>query len=330
MRGISKKPAADGDVAETRSLARRASEAALLARSDVLLAKPWHGLAAGCIAGASGVIIGHAFDTAKVRAQVSSGGGSSSSSHQPPKSLLSLYRGILPPLLTTGAVRSMYFGVYETLKPLTSTAMKRPTTELSVVFVAGALTGLIVAPVTAPVQRLKLVQQVEGGSVREVWKRLMATGASSLFRGLGLHTVLETIGSGCYLLAYAATKKAVASERGAAPGAGSASAAEEPLSIRVACGMVAGCCGWISIYPLDVLRSRVMSVGSEAAVAGSTAGTAGLSGLVATAVRETYASGGILAFYRGLGFTLLRAAPVAGTVLPVYDVSKVWFAELGA
>jgi hypothetical protein len=73
-----------------------------------------------------------------------------------------------------------------------------------------------------------------------------------------------------------------------------------------------------------------MSVGSEAAVAGSTAGTAGLSGLVATAVRETYARGGILAFYRGLGFTLLRAAPVAGTVLPVYDVSKVWFAELGA
>jgi solute carrier family 25 carnitine/acylcarnitine transporter 20/29 len=329
MRPTSEKPAADGIATETRGLARRVSEAALPARSDVLLAKPWHGLAAGCIAGASGVIIGHAFDTAKVRAQVSSGGGSSSS-HQPPKSLLSLYRGILPPLLTTGAVRSIYFGVYETLKPLTSTAMRRPTTELSVVFVAGALTGLVVAPVTAPVQRLKLVQQVEGGSVREVWKRLMAMGTSSLFRGLGLHTVLETIGSGCYLLAYAATKKAVASERGAAPGAGSASVAEEPLSVRVACGMVAGCCGWISIYPLDVLRSRVMSVGSEAAVAGSTAGTAGFSGLVATAVRETYASGGIIAFYRGLGFTLLRAAPVAGTVLPVYDVSKAWFAELAA
>ena len=161
MRPTSEKPAADGSATETRGLARRVSEAALPARSDVLLAKPWHGLAAGCIAGASGVIIGHAFDTAKVRAQVSSGGGSSSS-HQPPKSLLSLYRGILPPLLTTGAVRSIYFGVYETLKPLTSTAMRRPTTELSVVFVAGALTGLVVAPVTAPVQRLKLVQQVEG------------------------------------------------------------------------------------------------------------------------------------------------------------------------
>ena len=30
----------------------------------------WHGLAAGSVAGASGVLIGHAFDTAKVQAQV--------------------------------------------------------------------------------------------------------------------------------------------------------------------------------------------------------------------------------------------------------------------
>jgi len=220
-------------------LARRSSEA-------LVQAKPWHGLVAGCIAGASGVVIGHAFDTAKVQAQVSSGSDSSTSSSSKPRALrsvLSLYRGIVPPLLSTGAVRSLYFGVYETFKPLVSTAMGKDSTSLPVVFIAGAMTGAVIAPVTAPVQRLKIMQQVEGGSLQEVCKRLLASGASGLFRGLAVHCVLETIGSGCYLLA-----------------------------------------------------------------------------------RDTYASGGLLAFYRGLGFTMLRAAPVAGTVLPVYDLCKAWLA----
>ena len=48
--------------------------------------------------------------------------------------------------------------------------------------------------------------------------------------------------------------------------------------------------------------------------------------MVSAAVRETYANGGLRGFYRGIGFTLLRAAPVAGVVLPVYDTGMAWFA----
>jgi len=322
-------------------LARRSSEA-------LVQAKPWHGLVAGCIAGASGVVIGHAFDTAKVQAQVSSGSDSSTSSSSKPRALrsvLSLYRGIVPPLLSTGAVRSLYFGVYETFKPLVSTAMGKDSTSLPVVFIAGAMTGAVIAPVTAPVQRLKIMQQVEGGSLQEVCKRLLASGASGLFRGLAVHCVLETIGSGCYLLAYAAAKQVVTAHISTSGGgdgnsgdtSSSASGSsvssvgdsvprqgQEPLSVRIGCGMVAGCCGWISIYPLDVVRSRVMAVGVAASAGGN--GSSSAFALVSAAARDTYASGGLLAFYRGLGFTMLRAAPVAGTVLPVYDLCKAWLA----
>lgn len=41
--------------------------------------------------------------------------------------------------------------------------------------------------------------------------------------------------------------------------------------------------------------------------------------LVLATARATFAEGGVLAFYRGISMTLLRAAPVAGVVLPVYD-----------
>ena len=85
-------------------------------------APAWHGLAAGCFAGASGVLIGHGFDTLKVQAQV----GQKTSS----ASLLQLYRGILPPLLTTGAMRSVYFGVYEFTRPSVAHALGRPSTDL--------------------------------------------------------------------------------------------------------------------------------------------------------------------------------------------------------
>ena len=248
---------------------------------------------------------------------------------------------------------------------------------------------MLTAPVTAPMQRLKLVQQVQGGSLRDCFARLMRSGG--LFRGLGLHCLLETIGSGCYLSAYAVCKAqlrragvggrprdppdlpgASASGRGANP--------PEPLALRVLSGMFAGVCGWISIYPLDVLRSRIMSVvppltsntgaGADGAVGGTGAkavakapvtaartappaagarsaavhgtpvatllplaptssptATSSLYEMVSMAVKETYANGGVRGFFRGITFTLLRAAPVAGVVLPVYDASKAWLAN---
>jgi hypothetical protein len=127
--------------------------------------------------------------------------------------------------------------------------------------------------------------------------------------------------------------------------------------------MVAGCCGWLSIYPLDVLRSRIMSTAPVALASSADLGASELRGstshppraaaadapaidaararavgarvgaqpasivaMVSAAARETYAAGGLRGFYRGISFTLLRAAPVAGTVLPVYDAGKAWLA----
>ena len=78
----------------------------------------WIGFASGVVAGATGVLVGHAFDTLKVQAQVGAGPSQPSGATAEPAlhRILALYRGIVPPLLTTGAIRSLYFGVFENLR----------------------------------------------------------------------------------------------------------------------------------------------------------------------------------------------------------------------
>lgn len=86
-------------------------------------------------------------------------------------------------------------------------------------------------------------------------------------------------------------------------------ARDEGYVSRVACGAVAGWAGWLTIYPLDVLRSRVISLGAG--------GGPSLAPLAAA--RACYAEHGLRGFFVGIRLTLLRAAPVAGVVLPIND-----------
>lgn len=193
----------------------------------------WAGFVAGVVAGGSGVLVGHAFDTAKVQQQVGGQAGQ--------MSMKNLYRGILPPLCTTGAVRSLYFGLFEQTKRRLEAAGGPPGSTAPGVYCCGCLTGALTAPVTAPIMNLKIRQQIHGDSLwSNVRGLLRSSGVSGFYRGLPAHALLETFGSGSYLLAYHAAKSAAAKLR--------SSDEEDWMLIRVACGAVSGCCGWISMY----------------------------------------------------------------------------------
>ena len=245
-------------------------------------------------------------------------------------------------------MRSFYFGVYEMVRPMCSRFLRSRDDGLDTVFLAGCTTGVITAPVTAPMQRLKLVQQMRGPadaalSTSEAARNVLSVqGVRGLFRGLGVHCMLETLGSGCYLVSYSAAKVGLRRTGLFGDAAVARPGEPEPLLFRVLCGMFAGCCGWMSIYPLDVLRSRIMGAAAPARLEASAAAAAAapsasaaavyepprtIGDMVATAMRDTYANGGVRGFYRGIGFTLLRAAPVAGVVLPVYDAGLAWLAR---
>ena len=74
----------------------------------------------------------------------------------------------------------------------------------------------------------------------------------------------------------------------------------------------AGIVCWTSIYPFDVVRNRIYSHHVMFPAELDTPG-------VTQMARMIYKEKGIGGFFKGIGPTVLRAGPVAATVLPIYD-----------
>jgi len=260
-----------------------------------------HGFAAGIIAGGAGVLVGHPFDTLKVSMQVSSGTNltnplSSVNRINKGTSFMSrtmhLYRGILPPLLSTGVVQSLNFGVYENIRSFLSPRSEDP--QLWSITAAAFASGAATSPLTAIVTKFKLLQQVKGTSVATIVTNIRELRP---FRFYPVHLILESVGRAVYMTTYVYSKQVVEAN----------GYNNNDFGWRVACGAISGVVAWTSIYPMDVLRSRLFSGGESVTV---------------SSVAKTMKQDG--AMFRGLGFTLVRAAPVAGVVLTCYDMVLDW------
>jgi solute carrier family 25 carnitine/acylcarnitine transporter 20/29 len=250
-----------------------------------------HGFAAGIIAGGAGVCVGHPFDTLKVSMQVASEKNPNPFNNKSSwlQSILRLYRGILPPLVSTGMVQSLNFGVYENTKTWLKPSVMDET-PMWVVTTAAFISGAATSPLTAIVTKFKLLQQVKGKSVMNI-----IGGIQHLqpFKYFYVHCTLESFGRAVYMSTYVGSKRFVQYN-----GYNS-----NDLLWRVVCGATSGVVAWTSIYPLDVMRSRLFSGNGEH----------GIVSAFKVMQKEK-------AMFRGLGFTLVRAAPVAGVVLTCYDL----------
>ncbi len=131
----------------------------------------------------------------------------------------------------------------------------------------------------------------------------------ALYRGFALQCTVESLGRGSYFATYALAKQALAARR------------ERPLGAPelMAAGALSGVAGWLTIYPLDVLKTRVMCLPpGEPRPA------------MVTLARQIWAREGPRAFFRGLGVTLLRAAPVSMVALPTFDATHAALRRLPA
>jgi solute carrier family 25 carnitine/acylcarnitine transporter 20/29 len=105
----------------------------------------------GLVAGASGVVIGHPLDTMKVHYQIN-----------PARKVVlqlglkSLYRGIVPPLLTSGSIQSLNFTIYEYFKTIIAQHDKRIGIQ---VFTAATMSGTIISIISTPIGLVKIRQQ---------------------------------------------------------------------------------------------------------------------------------------------------------------------------
>lgn len=178
---------------------------------------------------------------------------------------------------------------------------------------AGCASGIASAFITSPIELLKIREQLDytgRGAKPQTWQVLKqiwkSNGVRGLYRGLGV-TCLRDLGYGPYFFSYELINRLLLSLHEATPLPGE----QQSLSnLELAfSGALAGVLAWVSTFPIDCVKTRVQ------------AGTSADGGMV-SAAREIYSQGGVGAFWRGVGATVLRAIPVNATLFVVYEVTK--------
>eukprot|EP01031_Cornospumella_fuschlensis_P024101 gene24101-29154_t len=129
---------------------------------------------AGSIAGGCGILDGHPFDSLKVRVQI---GKSLNLTKFDLQTVKQLYRGVLPPLLTTGTFSAISFSFYEGFKRMIHTwhnplDVVKPNHQFSLntVFWGGTVSGVCLSALTVPVGMIKL--QLQAMPVLLFWSLL--------------------------------------------------------------------------------------------------------------------------------------------------------------
>ena len=264
------------------------------------------GLSAGCL----GVFTGHPFDTLKVRLQVGQ--------RLLPQNLSffgtckDLYRGVGPPATLAGVMSSVNFFVYENARKYFTRAEYTNSIKLKVdlhaVIYGSIISGMLSSIAASPVGLVKVQQQVVAD--KSMWataKHLYKThGTIRVFYGAAYLPVLicDTYGRSVYFWTYEKCKYELNNWNG-----------DEPLNnltVRMISAPIAGVTSWTCIYPLDVIKAKL-----QVDLDGSKYNHS-----VISCFKNTIKEGGYVALFRGLGFTLIRAAPVAGVILPMYEFVK--------
>jgi len=322
---------------------------------------------AGYLSGIVGIIVGNPLDLLKTRLQASQrprAAPASSSPPPPPQQQQqrtfdragTLLRGAAAPVLTYGALNALLFTSYNRsltlLDPASTPAA--PSSSLAKIWVAGAAAGLATFVVSAPTELVKCRAQVlravplaggggsgsgssaSGGSgatrpAPSSWAIaahvLRSEGLPGLYRGGGVTAARDAIGYGFYFYAYELSRRLLSSPED------DAVAAKYKVLLY---GGIAGVVTWVSIFPLDVVKTRVQTqewigpdperaplLSTERNQSRSLIKETRRKGAVEIA-RQAYREEGVAVFFRGLGICTVRGFIVSAVQFFVYE----WIMEL--
>ncbi|KAK9906772.1 hypothetical protein WJX75_007691 [Coccomyxa subellipsoidea] len=282
---------------------------------------------AGTCGGIAVTLVGHPFDTAKVRLQ-------SQSSVNPVYSGAldvvkktiqwegpqGLYKGVTSPLAGQIVFRSVLFGAFGAAKRWLSTNPDGSTRALTTLdfYKAGAITGFVSAFAEGPIDFFKSQIQVQiirakgdpnykpaftsvSGCVKSVFRH---NGVLGPFQGLTATIIRNTPANSIYLGSFEVLKQQFAKAYGCTP-------QELPGIMTVAAAGTGGLMYWLAIYPIDQVKSAMMTdsiIKSERKYP-----------TMASAFKKLYAEGGVPRFFKGWTPCLLRAVPANGVMLLTVD-----------
>jgi solute carrier family 25 carnitine/acylcarnitine transporter 20/29 len=284
---------------------------------------------AGCVAGTLSILACHPLDTIRIRLQ----SGQFSSISQCVKSslknegVLGLYKGLVPPLVGVSLINASLFGTKSLTHTMlddmddksdtepSSNATQQTQPNFKHLMISGAAAGFASGFLSSPIELLKIRQQLDQGGSNAV-KLLPLTrdivrnsGWLSLFRGLSATLIREIPSFPAYFVTYEYSKIYL---QGLLP---QDSAMSDTAAILGA-GSLAGISGWVFVYPIDVIKTKIQSEPS----------------LIwkdrlscVQMYRRLLKESGRSVFMRGFGATILRAVPTNAVIFGGYELTlEIW------
>jgi len=286
---------------------------------------------AGCFAGVFSTLVGHPFDTVKVRMQLNTTGVRQSmvgctmlTIRQ--EGILGLYKGLSSPMMSVPLVNALVFGAYEHAKR--QVQAMHPETPLSTgeQCLCGAWAGLVNTAVVTPVELLKCRLQVQGDQpsgvcaetralAREYRTLVQQDGFKGLWRG-NVITAIREVASYIAMFGTYEVLKAAYPQPGVEPSA----------AYTVFSGGVAGMMCWTFSYPQDVIKSHLqLQRGALDYSARYPAHRWFPDGGFISCFRTIMRSEGYRGFWHGYSAAAVRAFPANGAGFLAYEMVRKLF-----
>ncbi|KZM26776.1 uncharacterized protein EKO05_0000142 [Ascochyta rabiei] len=286
---------------------------------------------AGYVSGAVGIIIGNPLDLVKTRLQAGSKSAADASTSTS-TAAVAVPRGFgwhfenagtvgaTAPILGYGALNALLFMTYNRTLTLLSESPAAPD-SFAKVFLAGATGGLASFVVSAPTELIKCRAQVSTEKhatswsiAKQIWMR---DGIRGLYYGGGITSIRDAVGYGFYFWSYEWSKQAWTSPD---------DTGRETAMKVLMCGGFAGIVTWATIFPLDVVKTRVQTQllqpapgqRGEQQTLLHAEGRGPRMGAMQIA-RRAYQTEGAGVFFRGLGICSVRAFIVNAVQWAVYE-----------
>jgi solute carrier family 25 carnitine/acylcarnitine transporter 20/29 len=175
---------------------------------------------------------------------------------------------------------------------------------------AGFFSAIPMTIITAPMERVKVLLQIQGQKAKagekpkyagsfDCGKQLYKEGGiRSVYRGTFMTLARDGPGSAAYFAAYEIVKrKLTPKDADGKPG-------QLSLLAVMGAGATAGVAMWLPVFPVDTVKSRIQSMPGKPTIGG--------------VISQLYKSGGVKAFFPGMAPAMARAVPAnAATFLGV-------------
>ncbi|KIJ55096.1 hypothetical protein M422DRAFT_151609, partial [Sphaerobolus stellatus SS14] len=235
-----------------------------------------------------------------------------------------LYKGITSPLAGCAFLNGVVFWGYGFLMRV---QLEKESDEptLMQVALAGAGSGVMASFVTCPTELIKIRQQAlitSQPTAREVAAKLIRSqGLRGLYQGVTI-TALRDTGYGAYFATYEGLCRLLRPSRDPEHShsslAAEADSALQELSWPrlMFAGGVAGIMGWVSTFPLDLVKTRIQ---------GNERSPGNPYNRIWSTIIHSFRRDGIDVFWVGLAPTLIRAIPVNMATFAAFEFVKTLF-----